>query len=79
MRSGQRGLMQEAGAETRASQYDVNRQNMQKNLALAGLTRGSVGTSSGTQSGTTSGTVVQNQNPFGTIAGIGTSLAPISL
>jgi len=78
-RSGQRGLMQEAGAETRAGQYDVNRINQAKNLALAGLTRGSVGTSSGTQSGTTSGTTVQSESPYGTIAGLGASLAPISL
>lgn len=79
MRSGQRELMQTAGQQTREGAYDVNRLNTQKNLALAGLTRGSVGTQSGTSSGTTSGTTVQSQSPWGTIAGIGSSLAPISL
>jgi hypothetical protein len=79
MRSGQRELMSQAGEQAREGTYDANRLNMQRNLALAGLTRGTVGTQSGTQSGTTSGTVTQGQSPFATALGIGTSLAPISL
>jgi hypothetical protein len=74
-RSGQRELMQEAGAQTRTGAYDVNRLNMQKNLALAGLTRGQ--TTSGTS--TEQGKIVQSQSPWGTIAQIGMSAAPLSL
>ena len=39
-RSGQRELMSQAGEQTREGAYDVNRLNQNKNLALAGLTRG---------------------------------------
>lgn len=78
-RSGQRELMQMAGEQTREGQYDVNRLNQARDLTLAGLTRGTVGTQSGTQTGTTQGTTVQSQSPWGTIAGIGASVAPISL
>ncbi len=79
MRSGQRGLMQQAGEQTREGQYDVNRLNQTKDLALAGLTRGTTQTSSGTQAGTTSGTVKQSESPWATIAGTAASVAPISL
>jgi hypothetical protein len=77
LRSGRRELMQEAGAQTRAGAYDVNRQQGAQNLALAGLTRGQ--TETGTSTSTSTGTVRQSQSPWGTIAGIGAGLAPISL
>lgn len=79
MRSGQRELASQAGQQTREGQYDVNRLNQSKDLALAGLTRGTSTTSAGSQTGTTSGTVKQSESPWGTIAGMGASLAPISL
>ncbi len=71
-RSQGRELMQEAGAQTRAGQYDVNRLNQSKDLALAGLTRGvnETGTSSGT------GTVKQSQSPWATVAQVGATAGP---
>ena len=77
LRSGRRGLMQEAGIQTRAGQYDANRLEGANKLALAGLTRGS--TSSGTSTGTSSGQVTQSESPWGAVAGVGASLAPLSL
>lgn len=79
MRSGQRNLQQEAGAETRAGAYDVNRLNMQNKLALAGLTRGQQNTSATQAANDYSGSVKQGQSPWSTIAGMGLSAAPISL
>jgi hypothetical protein len=79
LRSGQRDLMQQAGEQTREGQYDVNRLNQTNKLALAGLTRGNTNTQSGSQSGTSSGTVKQSESPWGTIAQVGASAAPISL
>lgn len=81
LRSGRRGLMQEAGAQTRAGQFDVNRQEGANKLLLAGLTKGSTetGESSGTTTGTSTGKVVQSESPWGTVAGVGASLAPLSL
>ncbi len=74
LRSGERGLAQQAGMETRAGQYDVNRQNMAQNLALAGLTRGE------NQTGTSTGQgKIQQKDPWGAAAGLAGGLAPISL
>lgn len=74
-RGGQRDLMSQAGEQTREGQFDVNRLNQSKNLALAGLTKG-------TNEATTSnsqGKVVQSESPLGTIAQIGAAAAPLSL
>lgn len=76
-RSNMREMQQEAGAETRAGQFDVNRLNQSRNLALAGLTRPIL-----TQTGSTSsgkGTVSQGMNPFATAVQVGASAAPLSL
>jgi len=72
-----REMQQEAGAETRAGAYDVNRIDAANKLALAGLTRGS--TTTGTQTGTNTGTIKQSASPWGTIAQVGASAAPLSL
>ena len=73
--------MQTAGEQAREGQFDVNRLNQSKDLALAGLTQPRLVntgmTSQGTSSGT--GTVTQGQNPFGTIFGTAASVAPLSL
>ena len=79
LRSGRRDLMSQAGQQTREGAFDVNRLNQARDLTLAGLTRGSVNTSSGTQSGTSQGTTVQSQSPWGTVAQAGLSAAPFSL
>lgn len=61
MRSQQREIFQQSGAQTRAGQYDVNQQNYGKNAFVAGLTApplvqtGSSGQSSGTSSGQSTG------------------------
>ena len=75
MRSEGRELAQQAGQQTREGQFDVNRLNQSRNLALAGLTRGSQSTSSGQSKGT----VTQSESPFGTIAAIAGQAAPLSL
>ena len=67
--------MQKAGAQTRAGQYDVNRQNYGRNLAVAGMTA-PVLTQTG---GTSSGQTIQSQSPLGTVAQIGAAAAPMSL
>lgn len=77
MRGERRELGQQAGQQAREGQYDVNRLNQSKNLALAGLTRPIL-----TQTGSTSnssGTVKQSESPYGTIAQLGAQMAPLSL
>jgi len=74
-RSGQRELMQQAGQQTREGAYDVNRLNQSKNLALAGLTRGT----NETMSSSGQGTVTQSESPWKTAAGIAGAAAPLSL
>lgn len=76
-RSQSRELMQEAGAQTRAGQFDVNRINTSKDLALADLTKKQFVQTGGTSTG--SGTVTQSQSPLGTIAQVGAAAAPMSL
>jgi len=66
MRSEGRELAQQAGQQTREGQFDVNRLNQNRNLALAGLTRGTDETSSGTSSGT-----VKQKDPWGTAMQLG--------
>ncbi len=61
MRSESQELGQQAGQQTREAQFDVNRLNENRNLALAGLTRGQDTTSSGTSSGK-----VTEKDPWGT-------------
>ncbi len=70
LRSGERGLAQQAGEQTRAGQYDVNQQNMGNRLALAGLTRGTDTTGTSTSTGK-----VTQKDPWGT----GLEVAKISL
>lgn len=82
-RSGQRELFQQAGQQAREGQFDVNRLNQSKNLALAGLTRPILtqtgSTSTGSSTGTGSSTVRQSESPWGTIAQVGAQAAPLSL
>ena len=75
LRSNQRELMQQAGEQARESQYDVNRLNQSRNLALAGLTRGV----NQTYSSQGQGKVTQSDSPLGTAAAIGGQLGPLSL
>ena len=75
MRSQQRELAQQAGQQAREGAYDVNRLNQSKNLALAGLTRGT----QEKYSSEGKGTVVQSESPWATVAKIGAQAAPISL
>lgn len=81
LRSGRRDLMSQASQATREGQHDVNRLNYGRNAAVAGMTAPVLtqtgSTSSGTSSG--SGTVSQSQSPWGTIAQVGASAAPLSL
>ena len=76
-RSGQRELMQQGGEQAREGQYDVNRLNQSRNLALAGLTRGY----DQTYSSTGTGKVVQSDplGAIGSVAGAAGQLGPLSL
>ena len=75
LRSGNRELAQQAGEQMRAGQYDVNRLNQSKDLALAGLTRGQ----NQTYSSQAQGKISQSDSPLGTASAIGGQLAPLSL
>lgn len=77
MRGERRRIGQQAGQEAREGAFDVNRLNQSRNLALAGLTRPILTQTGSSSTGT--GTVSQNQNPLGTILGVGASAAPLSL
>jgi hypothetical protein len=80
-RSGQRELMQQAGEQAREGQFDVNRLNQSKDLALAGLTRPILTQtgSNSTQQSSGTGQVVQSQNPWGVALQTGAQMAPLSL
>lgn len=69
--------MQEAGAQTRAGQFDVNRLNTTKDLALADLTK-PILTQTGSSS-TGSGTVTQSDSPFKTALNVAGAAAPLSM
>lgn len=85
LRSGNERLGQQEGQAFREGQYDVNKLNYSRDLAVAGMSApqlvqtGSSGTQTGTQSGTQQGTINQSQSPWSGIAGIGSSFAPLSL
>ncbi len=66
MRSGQRELAQQAGQQTREGQFDVNRQEQAKKLALADMTRPILTQTGSTSQGTQ--TTQQSQSPWATIA-----------
>lgn len=76
-RSGQRDLMQQAGQQTREGAFDVNKLNYSKNLATADLTKPVLTQTGSSSSGT--GKTVQSESPWGTVAGVGANLAPLSL
>lgn len=76
-RSGRRELFQQVGEQAREGQFDVNRLNQNRNLALAGLTRPILTQRGSTSTGT--GTVKQSESPWGTIATTAASAAPLSL
>lgn len=71
--------MQQAGQQTREGQFDVNRLNQSKDLALAGLTRPILTQTGSTSQSSGTGQVTQGQNPFGTILSTGAQMAPLSL
>ena len=76
-RSGQRELASQAGQQTREGAFDVNKLNYSKNLATADLTKPVLTQTGSTSSG--SGKTVQSESPWGTIAQVGASVAPLSL
>lgn len=76
-RGERRELMQMGGQQAREGQYDVNRLNQSRNLALASLTRPILTQTGSSSSGT--GTVTQSQNPFATALQVGAQAAPLSL
>lgn len=77
LRSGRRDLMQQAGQQTREGAFDQNKLNYSRNLAVADMTKPVLTQTSSSSSGT--GAVRQSESPWGTIAGVGSSLAPLSL
>jgi hypothetical protein len=79
LRAGRRDLMQQAGEQTREGQYDVNRINQSKNLALAGLTAPQLVQTGSSSTGSGTGTIKQSESPWGTLASVGASAAPLSL
>jgi len=89
LRSGNERLGQQEGQLFREGQYDVNKLNYGRDLAVAGMSApqlvqtGSAGTQAGTQSGTQSGTqqgTVVQHDAWGPMAGqMAASVAPLSL
>jgi len=77
LESGRERLGRDEAQAMREGAYDVNKLNYARNLAVAGQTAPQL-VQTGT-SGTQQGTTVQSQSPWGTLAQVGTSLAPISL
>lgn len=82
-RSGRRRIDQDESQANREGSFDVNRLNYARDASIAGMTApvltqtGSTSSGTGTQSGNS--TTTQSQSPWGTVASIGTSLAPLSL
>lgn len=76
-RSNLREMQQQAGEQAREGQFDVNRLNQQRKLALAGITRPILTQQSSTSTGT--GTVKQSTSPYATIATTAAQTAPLSL
>lgn len=77
MRSQRRGLMQDASQATREGQFDANKLDFSRNLAVADMTKPVL-----THTGSSSqgqGQVTQSQSPWGTVAGIASAAAPMSL
>lgn len=83
MRTGRRRIDQDESQANREGSFDLNRLNYARDAAVAGMTSpaltqtGSTSSGSGTQTGNS--TTSMNQSPWGTIAGIGASVAPLSL
>lgn len=80
VRSGTRQLAQDAAVATRAGEYDVNRLNYGRNLAVAGMTRPEIVQTGSTGSGT--GQVTQRGSPWqtiGQVAGAAASVGSASL
>lgn len=83
MRTNRRRIDQDESQANREGSFDVNRLNYARDAAVAGMTSpvltqtGSTSSGSGTQTGNS--TTSQSQSPWGTIASIGASVAPLSL
>lgn len=77
MQSGMERLGRDQAQAQREGQYDANKLNYGRDLAVAGM-----GAPQLTQTGTTGtqqGTVTQSQSPWSTVAQVGASAAPLSL
>jgi hypothetical protein len=83
MRSQERELMQEGGAQTRAGIHDVNQMDYSRNALLAGLTQPTTQTGQTSQSGTSSqqGTVTgsTSQPLLGSMIGAGAQVGAAAL
>lgn len=83
MRTGRRRIDQDESQANREGSFDLNRLNYARDAAVAGMTSpvltqtGSTSSGTGTQTGNS--TTTQSQSPWGTIASIGASVAPLSL
>lgn len=80
IRSGEERLGQQEAQAFRGGQYDVNKLNYGRNLAVAEMMKPQIVSTGGTSSGT--GTITQSQSPWGSILQAGASAAqaaPMSL
>jgi len=77
MRSGNRELMQQSGAQTRAGIHDVNQLNFARDAAVAQGTAPVLTQTGGTSQGT--GTVKESQSPLGTALQVAGAAAPMSM
>lgn len=81
MRSARERLGRDKAQAYREGQFDVNKLNYGKNLAVAGMTAPRMAQTGSTSSGTSSGSskTVQSESPWGTIGGMAAQFAPFSL
>lgn len=81
LRSGRERLGQQEAEAYRGGQFDKNKLDYSRNLAVAGMSDPVLTQtgSSSTGTGSSSGTVKQSESPWGTIAQVGAAAAPMSL
>lgn len=75
LRSRNESLGQQEGQAFREGQFDVNKLNYGRDVAVAGMTAPQLVQTGGTSSGT--GTIKSSQSPWGTIAQVGAQVAPM--
>ncbi len=79
LQSGRERLGQQEAQAMREGQFDVNKLNYGRDLAVAGMERPTLTQTGSTSSGSSQGTTVQSESPFKVGAQIAAQAAPLSL